>query len=126
MAPANLKSLEYWIKAGIFLFFLSFCLKLLVLQWADPDLWGYMAFGRLFWESRQFPYQDVFSYTPTLNPWVYHEWLTGVLFYPLYQGFGPQGLQALKYVIALGTLALVYLTARVRGGHPLAAIAFWP
>jgi hypothetical protein len=23
---------------------------------ADPDLWGYMAFGRLFWETGQFPY----------------------------------------------------------------------
>ena len=55
---------------------------------ADPDLWGYLAFGRLFWETSAFPYEDVFTYVPTLHPWVYHEWLTGVLFYPLYQNLG--------------------------------------
>jgi hypothetical protein len=31
---------------------------------ADPDLWGYMTFGRLFWDSRTFPYQDIFTYLP--------------------------------------------------------------
>jgi hypothetical protein len=44
---------------------------------ADPDLWGYMAFGRFFWETKHFPYQDTFAYVPTLKIWVYHEWLTG-------------------------------------------------
>lgn len=37
---------------------------------ADPDLWGYLSFGHLFWQGHKFPYQDVFSYVPTLNPWV--------------------------------------------------------
>jgi len=124
VAPANLKSLEYWIKAGTFFFFLSFCLGLLGVNRADPDLWGYLAFGRLFWESRQFPYQDVFSYTPTLNPWVYHEWLTGVLFYPIYRTLGAPGLQVLKYGLGLATMGLIYLTARRRGAHPLVAAFF--
>ena len=47
---------------------------------ADPDLWGYMAFGRLFWETGRFPYHDTLAYVPTLNVWVYHEWLTGPRF----------------------------------------------
>lgn len=88
---------------------------------ADPDLWGYLAFGRLFWESAGFPYQDVFSYTPTLDPWVYHEWLTGVLFYPLYRSLGFQGLLVLRYLLALGTLGVIYQTARLRGAEPWAA-----
>ncbi len=82
---------------------------------ADPDLWGYLAFGRLFWETGAFPYKDVFSYVPTLPLWVYHEWLTGVLFYPLYQALGGAGLQLFKYAIGLGTVAMIYLTARERG-----------
>ena len=45
---------------------------------ADYDLWGYLAFGRALWETGQFPYRDLFSYTPTKPLWVYHEWLTGV------------------------------------------------
>jgi len=93
---------------------------------ADPDLWGYLAFGRLFWESDAFPYRDVFSYVPTLDPWVYHEWLTGVLFYPVYRVLGSLGLQLLKYGFGLGAALLVYLTARRRGASPLAAaLTLW-
>ncbi len=77
-----------WIKAGLIFAVSSSVLGFFSLTRADPDLWGYLSFGRLFWQSPKFPYQDVFSYTPTLNPWVYHEWLTGVLFYPLYQALG--------------------------------------
>ena len=79
---------------------------------AYPDLWGYLAFGRLFWTSGHFPYQDLFSFTPTLSRWVYHEWLTGVVFYPIYRAFGFAGLQLLKIGLGLVTLGLVYLTAR--------------
>ncbi len=101
-------------------------LKCLANTNADPDLWGYLAFGRLFWQSGQFPYQDVFSFVPTLNPWVYHEWLTGVLFYPLYLKLGGFGLQALKYVLALGTMALLFLTARLRGAEAVSAwLGLW-
>ncbi len=84
---------------------------------ADPDLWGYMAFGRLFWETGQFPYQDTFAYVPTLTVWVYHEWLTGVIFYPVYCALGAAGLQLLKLSLGLATVWLVYLTARRRGAN---------
>ncbi|HEX9882654.1 MAG TPA: hypothetical protein VGA79_01685 [Desulfobaccales bacterium] len=93
---------------------------------ADPDLWGYLAFGRLWWETGKFPYQDVFSYVPTLSPWIYHEWLTGVLFYPLYQSLGAPGLQLARYTLGLAAAGLVYLTARKRGADPLAAaLGLW-
>jgi hypothetical protein len=124
LSPAQLNRRESWIKAGVGFAVLSFVLALFALNRADADLWGYLSFGRLFWESRKFPYQDVFSYTPTLNPWIYHEWLTGVLFYPLYQALGAPGLQALKYGLGLATMGLVYLTARERGAHPLSAALF--
>lgn len=84
---------------------------------ADPDLWGYMAFGRLFWETGKFPYQDVFSYLPTRPQWVYHEWLTGIIFYPLYQKWGAAGLQLLRYALCLVTLGCIILTARRRGAN---------
>ena len=84
---------------------------------ADPDLWGYMAFGRLFWETGRFPYQDIFAYVPTLKMWVYHEWLTGVIFYPIYQTLGATGLQLVKFALGLATIAFVYLAARRRGAN---------
>lgn len=88
---------------------------------ADPDLWGYMSFGKLFWKTRHFPYQDIFSYVPTLKPWVYHEWLTGVIFYPIYENFGSAGLQLLKFGTVFLTLGLIYMTARMRKSDPLSS-----
>lgn len=116
--------MDRWLKVGVISSVVSLNLVLLATgNLADPDLWGYLAFGRLFWHSQTFPYHDVFSYLPTV-PWVYHEWLTGVLFYPLYQTLGTAGLQFLRYGLALATFALVYLTARRRGAYPLAAVLF--
>ena len=88
---------------------------------ADYDLWGYLAFGRAFWETGHFPYRDLFSYTPTKPLWVYHEWLTGVLFYPIYRHAGDAGLQLLRYALVLATFLLIYLTSVRRGGTPLSA-----
>lgn len=93
------------------------CLNALSRTVADPDLWGYLAFGRLFWETGRFPYQDIFAYVPTLDLWVYHEWLTGVLFYPIYQTLGAPGLQVVKYALGLAAVYLIYLTARRRGAN---------
>lgn len=86
---------------------------------ADPDLWGYMAFGRLFWSGQGFPYQDVFAYVPVLKPWIYHEWLTGVILAPIYDALGGFGLQVLKYLVGAGTALLAYRTARLIGAGPL-------
>ncbi|MDI6813646.1 MAG: hypothetical protein QME75_15915 [Deltaproteobacteria bacterium] len=110
-----------FLQIAFILCIISYILYGLASTLADPDLWGYLAFGRLFWNSSSFPYQDVFSYVPTLNPWVYHEWLTGVVFYPIYQSLGAPGLQFLKYALGLATLTFIYLTAVRRGAHPAVA-----
>ena len=116
-ATSHLRLLE----AAAGLVVLAFFLNAMTKTEADPDLWGYLAFGRLFWQTGVFPYRDVFSYVPTLPLWVYHEWLTGVVFYPLYLKFGGTGLQLLRYALALATLGLLYLTARERGADGLSA-----
>ena len=111
-------------KAAAFLSLVTAILYFLSTTTADPDLWGYLAFGRLFWGQGQFPYLDVFAYVPTLKPWIYHEWLTGVLFYPLYRTLGAPGLQVLKYALGLATVGMVYLTARRRGADLLPTALF--
>lgn len=90
---------------------------------ADPDLWGYLSFGRLFWTGDGFPWRDVFAYTPTKDQWVYHEWLTGVVFYPLYTGLGEWALQAVKLALGLGAAGLVWRTGLLRGAGPGACAA---
>jgi hypothetical protein len=89
---------------------------------ADRDLWGYLSFGRIFWESGYFPFQDIFSYTPTKPLWVYHEWLTGVIFYPILKYLGPAGLQLLRYIVIVLTIYLMYLTALKKGGNSTSAL----
>jgi hypothetical protein len=97
---------------SFYLFFIALFNKNL----ADYDLWGYLSFGRVFWEERFFPYQDVFAYTPTKTLWVYHEWLTGVVFYGLIKYLGPASLQLMRYILAILTIYLIYSTALKRGG----------
>jgi len=89
---------------------------------ADYDLWGYLAFGRLFWETHTFPYQDPFGYVPTKTLWVYHEWLTGVLYFPIYHLLGEQALQFLKYAAGLSTAGIIYLASRKRDATPIASL----
>jgi hypothetical protein len=122
--PGAIKQREFSPSLGVAILVLAMCLERLTNSTADPDLWGYLAFGRLYWNSGQFPFQDVFAYLPTLPRWVYHEWLSGVLFYPLFQAAGPVGLQLLKYGFGLATLGLVYLTARRRGADSMASLIF--
>jgi hypothetical protein len=104
-------------KISILLVFLILLLRPLKSTIADPDLWGYLSFGRLYWETGRFPYQDVFTYLPTLNPWVYHEWLTGIIYYAIYNGIGEAGLILLRYGVSFLTLILIYLIARKRGAN---------
>ena len=126
MTAEELTAKESWLKAGIGLLVLITVLDSLSGTVADPDLWGYLAFGRLFWEGRQFPYHDVFAYVPALDPFIYHEWLTGVLFYPIYQSLGAHGLQLLKYSLGLAAAGFIYLTALKRGASPvMAALGVW-
>jgi hypothetical protein len=120
------KDTKNWLKPALGFLVVMGVLRNLSNTRADVDLWGYMAFGRLFWQTGRFPYHDVFSYVPTLHPWIYHEWLTGVLFYPLYETLGGPGLQLVKYALGLSTAGLIYLTARRRGAGPLAAgLGIW-
>jgi hypothetical protein len=112
-----------FLSTGLYLLFVALFSNVV----ADNDLWGYLSFGRVFWEDGYFPYGDVFSYTPTKSVWVYHEWLTGLSFYFIYKYAGTAGLQLLRYVIVLATIYLIYLTALKKGGIPLfACIALVP
>lgn len=88
---------------------------------ADPDLFGYLSFGRLFFQSDGFPYTDVFSYYPVKPTWIYHEWLSGVVFYSLFHFLGTAPLQVLKYAMAVGAVWLATTTAMRSGANKAAA-----
>lgn len=81
---------------------------------ADPDLWGYLSFGREFWQFG-FPCKDSSSYLPTNDLWIYHEWLTGVSFFKILEKWGFSALQLLKYAVGFLTAGFVFCISRSRG-----------
>ncbi|MEW5735830.1 MAG: hypothetical protein AB1921_13310 [Thermodesulfobacteriota bacterium] len=81
----------------------------------EPDFFGYLAYGRYAWENHALPTSDPFSYLPSYPAWIFHEWLTGVLAYPLYQKLGAWPLQAARYLAGFGAAWLLYAAARRRG-----------
>jgi len=80
----------------------------------DGDLWAKLAIGSSFWNGHLLRH-DVFAFTPTLPLYIDHEWGAGVVFYALLQWFGPSSLVVLRMVLAIGLLALAFLTGRRQG-----------
>ena len=125
--PLSNNFLKYLIVFILGLSFYLFFIALFNRSLADCDLWGYLSFGRVFWEEGFFPYKDFFSYTPTKTLWVYHEWLTGVVFFGMIKYLGPASLQLLRYILAILTIYLIYETALKRcSNHFFAIITLIP
>lgn len=78
---------------------------------ADPDLFGYLAYGRLF-VQQGLGTSDPFAYTSTGLHWVAFEYLAQMSLWMAYDTFGPVGLIALKCL--LGGLAIYFLSIAVR------------
>lgn len=77
-------------------------------HFADPDLWGRLSMGALYFQGGRFPYHDIFSYTAPHARWVDHEWLTGLVFYQLLTRLGEPGFLAFKYGMMLGIFGLLF------------------
>jgi hypothetical protein len=78
---------------------------------ADPDLWGYLAAGRLFLEQG-LTTRDPFAYTSAGMQWVTFEYGAHIALWLAYRIAGPFGLIALKCI--LGGVALYFVAAAMR------------
>lgn len=85
----------------------------------DLDLWGQLAMGRETLARGWPPLEDPFTYVPTLKPFIYHEWLTGVTYYLMLEHLGPWSFQGLRVALGLSTMALAALAGRRMGGSLL-------
>lgn len=80
---------------------------------ADPDLWHRMSVGRIFSQLGNVVYHDFFSYLPTKEMWIDHEWLSGVVFYNLGHYFGDYGILTLQVLVLFSVVVLVFATNRL-------------
>ena len=101
------------IPAGLHAFaWASAAVCLYSMRRADPDLWGYLASGRLFVEQGGLTTHDPFAYTSSGLRWVPFEYGADIALWLAYRFGGPAGLIALKCLV--GGMALYYLAAAVR------------
>jgi hypothetical protein len=94
---------------------LAFAVVLAFHNITDGDLWAKLAIGSTLWNTGHMPRHDLYAFTPTLPQYIDHEWGAGVVFYSLLQWFGPFSLILLRMVLALGLLALAFMTGRRQG-----------
>jgi len=88
----------------------------------DPDLWLYVKTGDLILSSHRIPLADPFSYTRPGAAWLNHSWLSEVVFFLAWRTGRTAGLFLVRWLLLLGTFALVYFPARRRAGEVAAAV----
>ena len=80
--------------------------------YADPDLWGHVRFGLdILRTGHVVSGIDPYSFTQD-RPFLYHEWLGGVVMAGAYRAGGVAGLAVLKAALAIAILALVWTAVR--------------
>jgi len=89
---------------------------------ADPDVWGMMAMGRETLLRGWPPTEDPFTYLPAKNPVVYHEWLSGVVFYLLFTYLGSPALKVFMIALGLLTVGFAAVAGRRLGGSYLSIL----
>jgi hypothetical protein len=92
-----------------------FLVALISYNFVDIDIWHQMALIRESVATGHLLHADPFAYTPTITPWIDHEWGAGAVAYFATGWFGGRALLALKFLLALGTGALCWRCSRKLG-----------
>jgi hypothetical protein len=88
----------------------------------DPDTYWHIVAGRWIIAHRAIPHVDIFSSSMLGAPWVPHEWLAEIIFAPLYDHLGWNGLLLATALSFAGALAIL-TRALLRWVEPIYAIA---
>jgi len=78
----------------------------------DFDMYWHLANGREMFNTGRIVLQEAFSYTHFGEKFANHEWLGQVVFYILWDNFGPNGLMGLKLLLVMFLVGLLYRTLR--------------
>ncbi len=78
-------------------------------RWADPDLWGHLAFGRAIIAARHLAFHDPYSYSAPGHLWLNHEWLSELLMGAIYNFGGVIGLKLMKFACCAAVIVALAL-----------------
>ena len=87
----------------------------------DFDLWARLAVGSAFFQTGHVLRHDIFSYLPTKDLWIDHEWGSGVVFYGFARYLGEHGIFLLKALLICSIFVMVRKTiSRAKASRPRA------
>jgi hypothetical protein len=113
--PRTTTESDAWLRCvsivGSALFFLS----LISYNFVDIDIWHQMALIRESVKAGHLLRADPFAYTPTITPWIDHEWGAGGIAYFATLWLGGRILLILKFLLAAGTFAACWRCATELG-----------
>ena len=110
------KGADYWLRWATFVGCGAFLCQLIAYNFVDIDLWHQMALIRESLAVGHLLKSDPYAYTPTLRPWIDHEWGAGAIAYFATVWLGGRSLVALKVLAALGTGIMCVRCSEGRGG----------
>ena len=96
-----------WIERGFLVTVLLACLLAMSHHKADPDFWGHVQYGRDA-ITEGLPDTTTYSYTTDGHRWINHENLSELLMAAGVSMPGPGGLLAIKSLLALMLMLLIY------------------
>jgi hypothetical protein len=91
----------------------------------DLDLWARLAVGSIFFQTGHVLHHDVFSYLPTKDLWIDHEWGAGVVFYCFAKYFGEYGIFLLKALLIYSIFVMVVKAIKVRDSRRSPSVLFY-
>ena len=93
---------------------ICFLFALIAYNFVDIDLWHQMALIRESMAASHLLRADVYAYTPTIQPWIDHEWGAGAIAYFGTLWLGGRAILILKSSLALGSFLLCLQSSRMR------------
>lgn len=77
---------------------------------ASTDSYFHLAIGREVTKTHQIPKVDKFTFVADGKPYIANEWLSGLIFYEVYQKWQEAGILALRALLGAGILFFLYRT----------------
>jgi hypothetical protein len=91
----------------------------------DLDLWARLAVGSIVFQTGHVLHHDIFSYLPTKDLWIDHEWGSGVVFYGFAKYFGQYGIFLLKALLIYFIFGMVLKAIKVRDSRRSPSVLFY-
>jgi len=106
---------DYWLRWATFVGCGAFLCQLIAYNFVDIDIWHQMALIRESLAAGHLLKADPYAYTPTVRPWIDHEWGAGAIAYLARVWLGSRAIVVLKFLAAIGTGIICVRCSEARG-----------